>query len=130
MTPDELLHSIPGPHQRVYEAIYRAAYDGDRCPSNIELAHIGGVSTYARWGSDAVSYLARSGLIRVERGRMTRVVVLLSGQATAGAITVGRSVKRCSPSDPQINPAARERFSCSWCGVRSDHGCSHTRRAA
>jgi hypothetical protein len=130
MTPDEKIHALPEHFQRVYEAIYRAAYLGEACPSNADLACIGGVSSYPRWGTDAIAYLERAGLLTVVRGQMTRVVVLASGQATAGRIAVGRAVTMRTHSEPPIVPGARERFSCSFCGVRSDYGCKHTRQAA
>lgn len=129
--PDQSLHALPDHYQRVYEAIYRAAWDGKPCPSNLALAHIGGVSEYARWGTDAVRYLEKAAMIRVERGLKTRVVVLASGQSTAGAIAVGRAVTMSIANEPKITgPIPRERFSCGYCGVRSDYGCKHTRRAA
>jgi hypothetical protein len=130
MTPDERLHALPVYYQRVYEAIYSAAYHGEPCPKNTELARIGGISTYARWGTDALVHLERAGLIRVRRGYHARIVVLASGQATAGVLPPGKAVKLCGPREPEINPNARERFACPYCGVRSDLNCEHVRRLA
>jgi hypothetical protein len=124
------LESLPEPYQRIYEAIYQAAHLGIPCPSNRDLAAISGwPDATPRYATQAVNAIAVAGLIRVERGLTSRVVVLPSGQSTAGTVELPRALTGNSlglgKGPPVPNTPRIERTICFRCGARSDRGCPH-----
>lgn len=128
---DVPLESLREPHQRIYEALYTAAYLGNPCPSNHTLAMASGhPGASQRYASEAVSAIEAAGLIEVHRGYKARIVILATGQSTEGAPADLRPLVRRSaePPMPSVLPVART--SCGLCGTRSDIGCEHSRRVA
>jgi hypothetical protein len=128
---DEKLHKLSLGCQRIYTALWTAAYNGDRCPTNDQLAEIAGRFS-ARYGSEAVSAIEQAGLIAVLRGHRSRIIILASGQSTEIVKDVPRT--RAWRTGAQIIPVPAnrpfERTCCHRCGARSDYGCSHMRVAA
>lgn len=127
---DLAVESLREPYQRIYEALYKAAYDGAPCPMNRELAKLSGwPGATPRYATQAVQAIETAGLIKVHRGYKSRVVVLPSGQTTHGALEPFKwDVGREDPAFPTA-PSV-DRTPCPWCGVRGDIGCSHSRRSA
>jgi DNA-binding transcriptional regulator YhcF (GntR family) len=128
----QAIEQLSAPYQRIYEAIYEAAELGKPCPSNRELAALCGIpGAQPSYAAFAVGALERAGLIDVERGQNTRVIVLPSGKRTKTAEPIVTHVRRGN-AGRNLAPLtfAVERTTCTYCGVRSDHGCAHSRRYA
>jgi hypothetical protein len=128
------VESLSEPYQRIYEAIYEAAELGKPCPSNKELAGLCGLAgAQPSYAAFAVAAIERAGLIDVERGQNTRIIILPSGKRTKTAEPIVSRVRRGNAGRnvvPMPVVAAVERTTCTYCGVRSDYGCVHSRRYA
>lgn len=134
------LEALPEPYQRVYESLYQAAHLGNPCPMNRELAAICGFpNATPRYVTEVVRRLEADGLIRVERGRTWRVVILPSGHSTMRKMHEAEEVlppasdnlKLGLGGGPPMPPGPRvDRTPCFRCGVRADIGCAHGRRWA
>lgn len=127
---DVPLESLPTAYQLVYEALFTAAYLGNPCPSNKVLATVSGhPKASPRYASECVSAIEAAGLIQVHRGHRARIVILATGQATAGdpddLQPVHRSIVSIIPPTLSVS-----RDPCTYCGTRGDIGCEHTRRVA
>lgn len=120
------LELLREPHQRIYEALYKAAYLGAPCPSNKELAAVSGYpNATPRYASEAVAVIAASGLIEVHRGYKARIVIMPLGQSTKG-VPADLAPMRRADCGPPIPAQGMARQTCTYCGVRSDIGCVHT----
>jgi hypothetical protein len=113
---------IPSDH-RVLAALSKAADEGQRCPSNIELAAVAGVSN-DNLMAGAMKRIEQAGHITVyRRSNVREVTIVATGKVTA---SVGRRpshpVAACPPVPMAPRPA---RDACPLCNVRPEFGCRH-----
>lgn len=127
---DVPLETLPVFYQRIYEALYEAAYLGKPCPTNRALAIVSGFpDATPRYATEAVLAIEAAGLIKVHRGHRERIVILPSGQATFGSLETFVARKPVQPPIAPLTPRTA-RTSCTYCGTNSEHGCVHSRRVA
>lgn len=134
----------PLPESVVFNMLNQAAERGDPCPSNDLICVALDASSPSR-GSEVLHRLERKGLIKVERGTMSRVVTIVAtGKRTAGTVAdvhwryrpenLHRRNIKYSRTRPPPPPAPKpvavrvDRDPCPLCGIRGDIGCQHTVR--
>lgn len=138
------------PSARAMFAMITLAAEADEpCPSNRALASALGFGSEGHVPA-VLNRIQAAGLIRIERGRTSRIVTILaSGKRTAGEPGQahwrhrpgsekrrsirngdGRPRKRTErEAAPGALPARIAREPCFYCGVRADIGCVHRPRA-
>lgn len=130
----------------ILDRLTRCAREGRPCPTNAELAVVLGVEG-TTGACNALKRLEQSGLIKVERFAVHRIVTIVAtGERTAGkpgkphwrdrdAATVTQKKAQTNAAKaiatpalaPKPEPVRVDREPCTWCGVRADVGCKHNR---
>lgn len=128
--------------QKALALLRAAAENGERCPTNKAISAAVGAASVSR-APDLLSSLERQGIIKVDRGHMSRVVTIVeTGDKTAGRVKQphwSENAERAAAASETMTAAKEkdvallrrvDRDPCPMCGVRGDIGCKHRRVGA